>query len=1013
MNKEKDKIKKILIETIIFIKNYLINDIITTTIYNNSIEQIETIIKNINKTNIQTIKKDFKNVLKLCGTKNLDDLLDVLNFNYKTNDKLKILIKYFHPINFIIYKTKNNKKNILSKLNIVNNDKILKLSKNYECFNLGRTSKNFFIQVYGIKLILSNKENTIIIDGIIDDIPLTCIKNNIFIVNNFNKYNKIKNSLSFKNFINIITLKEYLIYTPTEIENIFNKYSYLNEEYKNNTIENNVISFINHNLYTKRNILISLLIDKEKGESQYLAYLLYDLLSNDKDNVDNNEQILIFNTLPWNIKKLFFNAMKKTLEYTKKINNFNELNISEEQQICLLKTSDYVKKKAMDKLKEIKSKSEDSATKPKKYLNGLLQIPFKMFKKEPILCYMEKIHNDFNIIVNIIFDNNIDIPIEKKNKYNTFEIKTYISLLKIKYIKYINNKLFDDFINFIFFNSNKKKIIRNIKNINIILKQNNYNKITTSNKNIKTLKDTTIDTLQHFKNNLIVFKNIYDFNKNNYYIIKNTIKNINKKFNEIKKYINNIDDVLDNSIYGHKNAKTQIKKIIAEWINGDINGYSFGFEGPPGVGKTSLANEGLTKCLVDENNITRPFYLIAVGGSSNGSTFKGHNYTYVGSTWGKIVDILIESKCMNPIIFIDELDKISNSENGKEIIGILTHLIDSTQNSKYQDKYFSGIDLDMSKALFVFSYNDPSKIDKILLDRIHRIKFKPLTLKEKIIISDDYIIPKILKNIGLENAIVFNKNVIKFIISNYTLEPGVRKLKQIYADIIREINVEILNNETIFNKYPIILNKTQLINKYLKNKNKNIYTKIHSEDSIGIISGLWANSMGNGGIITIQSSWFFSQTFLDFKLTGMQGDVMKESMEVAKTLAFNISNNTTLKQFENKLQGIHIHCSDAATPKDGPSAGAAITTVIYSLLNKLKIKKNIAITGEININGNITMIGGLDLKITGGIRAGVTHFFFPKENEKDYIKYCKDNMHKNIKFTLVSHIQEIFDKVFI
>ena len=1016
MNKEKEKIKNILIDTIIFIKNYLVNEIITTTIYNNSIEKLEKLIKNIDIIEIDNLKKNLKEIFKICGTKNLADLLYILNFNCKKNKKLELLMDYFHPIKIAIHKSNNNKKNILSKLNIVDNDKILKISKNYECFNLGRTSKNFFVQVYGIKLILFNNETTIIIDGIIDDIPSSCIKKNIYILNHLKKINKINKTLNFNNFVNILTLKEYLIYSENEIENIFNKYTYLNTELKNNTIETNVISFINHNLYTKRNILISLLIDKETQESQYLAYLLYDLLSNEKENIDNNEQILIFNTLPWNIKKLFFNAMKKTLEYTKKINNFDELNISEEQRICLLKTNDYVKKKAMDKLKEIKSKSEDSATKPKKYLNGLLQIPFKIFKKEPVLYNIGYIKDKFDIIVKIIIDNNIDIPFDKKDKYNTFEIKKNILLIKKLYFKYINHNIFDDFINFIFLNSNKKKIIQNLKNINIILKQHNYNKITTSNKNIKTLKNNTIEYLKQFKNNLSIFKNIYNFDINKYYIIKNNIKNINKKFDEIKKYINNIDNILDNSIYGHRNAKKQIKKIIGEWINGDINGYSFGFEGPPGIGKTSLANEGITKCLIDENNNTRPFSLIAVGGSSNGSTFQGHNYTYVGSTWGKIVDILIESKCMNPIIFIDELDKISNSENGKEIIGILTHLIDSTQNSKYQDKYFSGIDLDMSKTLFIFSYNDPSKIDKILLDRIHRIKFKPLTLNEKIVISNDYIIPKILKGIGLENAITFNKNIIKFIISHYTLEPGVRKLKQIYSDIIREINIEILNNENNFNNYPIVLNKKQITNKYLKNTQENIYTKIHSENSIAIINGLWANSMGNGGIISIQGSWFFSQTFLDFKLTGMQGDVMKESMEVAKTLSFKLSkknNKTIFKQFENKLQGIHIHCSDAATPKDGPSAGAAITTVIYSLLNKLKIKKNIAITGEININGDITMIGGLALKITGGIRAGVTHFFFPKENEKDYNKYCKHNTHKNIKFTLVSHIQEIFDKVFI
>ena len=132
------------------------------------------------------------------------------------------------------------------------------------------------------------------------------------------------------------------------------------------------------------------------------------------------------------------------------------------------------------------------------------------------------------------------------------------------------------------------------------------------------------------------------------------------------------------------------------------------------MGKTTLAKK-LANCLKDKNGDARPYSFIAIGGSSNGSTLDGHNYTYVGSTWGKIVDILIEKKCMNPIIFIDELDKVSKTEHGKEIIGILTHLIDSTQNDSFQDKYFSNIDLDLSKALFIFSYNDVELIDKILL----------------------------------------------------------------------------------------------------------------------------------------------------------------------------------------------------------------------------------------------------------------------------------------------------------
>jgi ATP-dependent Lon protease len=171
--------------------------------------------------------------------------------------------------------------------------------------------------------------------------------------------------------------------------------------------------------------------------------------------------------------------------------------------------------------------------------------------------------------------------------------------------------------------------------------------------------------------------------------------------NEFKCDLDNIVGILDESIYGHESAKNQILKIIGQWMNGEQSGYCFGFEGSPGVGKTSLAKRGLAKCLRSESGDSRPFSFIALGGSCNGSTLEGHSYTYVNSTWGRIVDILMDSKCMNPIIYIDELDKVSKTEHGKEIIGILMHLIDTTQNSGFQDKYFSGIDIDLSKALFI------------------------------------------------------------------------------------------------------------------------------------------------------------------------------------------------------------------------------------------------------------------------------------------------------------------------
>jgi ATP-dependent Lon protease len=466
-------------------------------------------------------------------------------------------------------------------------------------------------------------------------------------------------------------------------------------------------------------------------------------------------------------------------------------------------------------------------------------------------------------------------------------------------------------------------------------------------------------------------------------------------------------------------------------MNGEQSGYCFGFEGCPGIGKTSLAKKGLANCLKDENGISRPFAFIALGGSSNGSFLEGHGYTYMNSSWGKIIDILIDTKCMNPIIYIDELDKVSKTENGKEIIGIFTHLIDQTQNDKFQDKYFSGIDIDLSKALFIFSYNDPEQIDRVLLDRIHRIKFDNLTLSDKMVIVNKYIIPEINKKMGFENIVNISNEMIEFIINEYTLEPGVRKLKEIFFDLFGEINLSLLKT----NKYsikdennleqidiPIIITKENIENKYLLKYNKINIKKIHLNPEIGIINGLWANSLGKGGIIPIQTIFFPTSIFLELKLTGLQGDVMKESMNVAKSLAWNLTNNKIkndwIKYFEEtKEQGIHIHCPEGSISKDGPSAGSGITIAIYSLLNNKPIKNNIAITGEISLSGEITAIGGLEHKILGGIQAGIKTFIYPKENNKDFNEWKKnddnESKYKDINFIEVSNIQEVLKHVFI
>jgi ATP-dependent Lon protease len=489
---------------------------------------------------------------------------------------------------------------------------------------------------------------------------------------------------------------------------------------------------------------------------------------------------------------------------------------------------------------------------------------------------------------------------------------------------------------------------------------------------------------------------------------------------QIETTMEKIRVALDNSIYSHAHAKNQIMKIIGQWMNGEQTGYCFGFEGCPGIGKTSLAKKGLANCLLDENSTPRPFSFIAIGGSTSGSTIEGHGYTYVNSTWGKIVDILMETKCMNPIIYIDELDKVSKTESGREIISIFTHLIDSTQNDSFQDKYFSGIDIDLSKALFIFSYNDPEQIDKVLLDRIHRIKFDNLSIEDKLVIVRKFILPELNEKMGFENVLLFSDEIIKAIIEEYTLEPGVRKLKEILFDIFGEVNLELIKTSTQNEiELPISITSYNLENKYLTKYKKINKKYVHPNNEIGIINGLWANASGFGGIIPIQTMFYPSSTFLELKLTGLQGDVMKESMNVAKSLAWNLTNDKIkmewIKKFEEtKCQGLHIHCPEGGISKDGPSAGVAITCALYSLFNNLKIKNTIAITGEICLNGDVSAIGGLDAKIQGGVAAGVNTIMYPKKNHQEFLEFEKKQTHidNSIRFVEISHIKEVFETIF-
>jgi ATP-dependent Lon protease len=1047
-------------DTIIWIEKYKNYDIINSSDLNVSIQNLENIYKElilINNTlyeskkssdqivsKLQKINDEISMIFKSFGTKNIENILNICYGNrYLKNiinddnfSKFELILKYAHPISYKVMQWKNKPKKInnnekILKNKIIEDFMIIEIGQNLDCYDLCRTTNNFYTKVFGVKIVFQNpeKKNTIIINAIIDEILLTCLKNDYIqerkqkCLNNSPKDPEFKNK-HFLTFINHLSIKEWMIYNDNELYNRFVGYNNQAHLIKQKTISQIVKEFINNDLFNQRKTLTILLLQSDDNEFQYLAYLLYDLLSNENNgNIDTFEQTLLFDSLSWEIKKSFRYAMKNTIKYTKNLASFDNSKIPIEQQICLLKASDEIKEKAMIKLKEVKAKSEDSGSKARQYLEGLLKIPFGIYKKENIL---ELADTNSNLIIQINKknkDNNISFDWDEKNIYTNQEISNIITSINSKILIKINNRNIERLIK-ILTEGKKYKLISNICQINSIIKKNNIKckKLCHSGKKNNYMKNTIIETINKFKNDENFIHELLK-NKNKKNIIDNTFlkKNIielqNNK-NIISNNLNTINQTLENSVYGHLDAKRQLERIIGQWITGKQSGYCFGFEGAPGIGKTSLAKNGLAHCLKDKNGNSRPFAFIALGGSSNGSTLAGHNYTYVGSTWGRIVDILMEKKCMNPIIFIDELDKVSRTEHGKEIIGILTHLIDPTQNMAFQDKYFNGVDLDMSKVLFIFSYNDVNAIDKILLDRIHRIKFNHLTLKDKIEIVNKFILPEIYENIGIENIINIDNKVIEFIVENYTREAGVRKLKEIMFEIISEINLNLLK-ETEKYKLPLVITKNDIEKKYLKNRTKITYTLIHTEPKIGVINGLWANSLGMGGVIPIQAFYFPSNNLFELKLTGMQGDVMKESMNVAKTLAWNLTSNKNKKTLYNKKnneKGLHIHCPEGAVPKDGPSAGTAITTAIYSLINKKKIKNDIAITGEINLQGFVTEIGGLELKILGGIRAGVKTFIYPKSNKKDFDKFLEKYPNidiSNIEFHHVSKIEEVLKLVFI
>jgi len=515
------------------------------------------------------------------------------------------------------------------------------------------------------------------------------------------------------------------------------------------------------------------------------------------------------------------------------------------------------------------------------------------------------------------------------------------------------------------------------------------------------------DLSEEYGNPFRIFKSGLDNPKTTKFADK-CLKVLEKSRDKQQQYMSKVSEILDDSVYGHELVKTQIKRLLAQWISGGQSGIVLGIEGPPGTGKTMLIKHGLAKCLVDQQGKSRPVGFIPLGGLTTASSINGHSYTYQGSEWGRILSILMDSECMNPIFMFDELDKVSATEHGREVTSILTHLTDPTQNDEYYDKYFDGVPLDLSKALMVFTFNNRSKIDPILLDRMTIITTDPLSLQDKQVVCRTHLIPQITKMIDLEpTEIKVSDEIVENLISTYTMEAGARQLKKLLESLIQELNLR-----RLLNPHTELVITEELIDEVFSHKDKVRIEYATEKPLIGQINGMYANGLGLGGILPIQ----VTKNVFDDKLvlTGTQGDVMKESMNCAKNTAYTLLYECDLEE-EKQYSGLHIHCPSTSTPKDGPSAGGAIALAIFSYLSQKPLNQHVSMTGEIDMLGNILPIGGVEAKLNGAKKAGIKTALIPSSNLEQLERLrTRDKSPEDDTFSVVTveHVKEAMNYFF-
>ncbi len=454
-------------------------------------------------------------------------------------------------------------------------------------------------------------------------------------------------------------------------------------------------------------------------------------------------------------------------------------------------------------------------------------------------------------------------------------------------------------------------------------------------------------------------------------------------------HLNKARKILDKDHYGLDKVKERIVDSLAVYKrNPDFSGQILCLAGPPGVGKTSIV-----KSLARSMN--RNYVRIALGGIHDEAEIRGHRKTYIGSMPGRIVDAVIKSGTMNPIILLDEIDKVGNDYKGDPSSALLEAL-DPEQNSTFTDHYID-FPLDLSKVLFITTANDISAVSAPLYDRMEVIEINSYTAVEKLHIAKEHLIKKEMAKHNLSGRdLKITDDALNALIEGYTREAGVRGLQKMIASLCRKAAVALESGAKSFK----VTDKN--IEDILGRK-KYFPDKISSVSLVGTVNGLAWTSVG-GTILPIEVSALDGTGKIE--LTGNLGDVMKESAKTAVSFVRSKSNEFGIDSDFYKTKDIHIHAPEGAIPKDGPSAGLAITTALVSELTGIAIKPNVAMTGEISLKGRAMQIGGLKEKSMAAYKAGCDTVIIPEENFKD-LSEISDEVKVSVNFVTVTKFDEI------